>query len=114
MATLSMSQCRKAVAALLLTVCVARAVHAVVENPAGSQLFAFPPLEEQLNKFKAVYQCTDSCAWSQRSPGLRFLKKFKFAAVAPKDSSADWIQNVCAKCNCPDGVHLELMTRNEK
>lgn len=102
------------VACLFLQICMARGVFAVIENPAGSQLFAYPRLEELLHQFKAIYQCTDSCAWSQRSPGMRFLKKFKFAAAAPLGQDVSWIQRVCAKCSCPGGVHLELMTTNEK
>lgn len=102
------------IACLFLEICMARGIFAVIENPAGSQLFAYPRLEELLHQFKAIYQCTDGCAWSQRSPGMRFLKKFKFAAAAPQDQDVSWIQRICAKCSCPGGVHLELMTTNEK
>ena len=39
--------------------------------------------------------------------GKRFLKRFKFAASGP------WIAKVFRRCNCPDGIHEELMSKDE-
>ena len=85
-----------------------REIYAGMENPAGSTIFSFKPVQEILETLQVVYQTTDSCAFSPLPFGKRSLKRFKVAG------SGAWIQGISRKCCCPTqeggGTHVELMT----
>ena len=81
-----------------------REVYASAENPCGSTYFNFRPVHKVFDALGVIYQTTDGCRFSTVRKGKRFLKRFKFAATGP------WICKVFRRCNCPGGLHEELMT----
>ena len=96
------------IAAFLMLLAHARDVYASTENPSGSMFFNYRPVKEVFDALGVVYQTTDGCCFSTKKPGERYLKRFKFAANGP------WINKVFRRCKCPNNIHIELMSRNEK
>ena len=91
------------IACFFLYLCVAREVHAVIENPAGSMLFSYlRPHLAPLRFLSTV--CTPRCAFSSEALGLRFLKKFKFLATGT------WVQSMARECPCQGLGHAPLMS----
>ena len=94
------------IACFFLFLCIAREVHAVIENPAGSMLFSY--LSKHLSPLRfLVVACTPRCAFSTEPLGQRYLKRFKFLATG------SWISAIIRSCPCQGLGHLALMTVDE-
>jgi len=96
------------IAAFLMLLAHARGVYASTENPSGSMFFNYRPVKEVFDALGVEYQTTDGCCFSTKQLGERYLKRFKFAANGP------WISTVFRRCKCPNNIHVELMSRDEK
>jgi hypothetical protein len=96
------------IASFFLCIAVSRAVHVVIENPAGSMLFRY--IEPVTGLFTGLkYGIADRCAYDTAAPvGQRVKKPYKFLVSGP------WLQSSLRKCTCPGGTHETLMQVNEK
>lgn len=94
-------------AAFLFDVAVSRQVQVAMENPVSSLIYRYPPIVQVLKEVRAQFFITDSCPYSDKCYGHRFLKAFKIAATG------NWMHRVVRKCKCPDGEHIALMRRDE-
>ncbi len=88
---------------MLLAVC--RGVRAAMENPVDSDMFRY----HIVVKVEAALAMTSAiayrCAYSSAPYGKRYKKGYRFIATGR------WIRGVAARCKCPGGVHLALVTR---
>ena len=68
------------IAAFLYAVAMLRKVRPVIEQPAGSIMFRFKPIETVFNAFGHCVATCARCAFQIEAPfGARFLKRYKFA-----------------------------------
>ena len=93
---------------LLYIIALARGVHVCLENPSGSTMFSY--LKNHIDKLghagcAPVYHLLDRCAYVARRP--TYKKKFKFMC------SSAWFAPVVKKCNCNEGVHVNLMEQKQ-
>jgi len=97
------------IAVFLVSLAVARGVHAFLENPAGSLMFSFLESLGSLAPLRTLlrYQVVPRCAYSTEPPGTRYFKPYKFMATGP------WINAIAKKCPCPDSKHTKLMDTDE-
>ena len=97
------------IAVFLVSLAVARGVHAFLENPAGSLMFSFLESLGSLAPLRILlrYQVVPRCAYSTEPPGKRYFKPYKFMATGP------WINAIAKKCTCPDSKHTKLMDTDE-
>lgn len=96
------------IAAFLYAVAMLRKVRPVIEQPAGSIMFRFKPIETVFNAFGHCVATCARCAFQIEAPfGARFLKRYKFAGES-------WVQSLRQKCECPNGDHKALVKVDEK
>ena len=91
--------------AFLILLAAQRCVQAAVENPVGSCIFKFPPLQRVLAALCMVRAITYRCAFSTEPYGERMRKPFEFWATGT------WIQDTAEACTCPNNVHKQLVIR---
>lgn len=92
------------IAGFLMCLCTVRGVECLLENPSGSQIFAFlKPCMDLIPSLVTVF--TDRCAFVD--PALRttenYYKHFKLKCTGR------WITEAVRKCTCPEGSHSPLM-----
>ena len=89
-------------AAFLMALAKARAVEAVLENPACSLMFKYTPVRRALKAMKVHYAVATRCSFATEPLGQRVKKPYKFAATG------SWISQLRAPCTCPGGRHTRL------
>ncbi len=95
------------VAAFLFLVAWAHGAEAVIENPAASYIFSFPPVRAALAIALANKVSTPRCAWSGARIGKRWYKLYTFWGTP------SWLQDLARKCPCGGargGNHAALTT----
>ena len=68
---------------------------AALENPSSSLIFRHEPVAQVARELNAVIALTDTCPFSNKRFGERYLKQFKVA------STGAWIHRMVKKCRCP-------------
>jgi hypothetical protein len=81
-------------------------VEAALGNPSSSLIFRYEPVAQVVRELNAVIALTDTCPFSNKRFGERYLKQFKVA------STGAWIHRMVKKCRCPGKKHVELMKRS--
>lgn len=96
------------VAAFFFALAWAREVHVVIENPAKSHIWKYPPLQHvigSIHETKPTHEVvTYRCAFDDRPMGARYFKPYKFL------STNSWIEQLRRTCNCTGG-HAPMVTR---
>ena len=92
-------------AAFLFLVAVARGVHVVIENPAGSMMFNYEVFASTCGFWpERFWAILPHCRYSTEPFGLRLGKKFKLMC------SHAWVLQLACKCLCPGRKHQQLCT----
>lgn len=83
--------------------CPGRLCEIAVENPAGSMIWRWPPMEAALEECTLDHQAVaHRCAWDKARYGKRLWKQYKFR------STGSWIGKTNRKCNCWSKKHTNL------
>ncbi len=98
------------VAVFCMLLANAREVLAMLENPASSLLFSYPPFALPANLLeemgKGYFVATDACRFSPLPVGQRSKKPTKLFATG----ATNWIYDLAQKCTCDS--HIPLMVVN--
>ena len=81
-------------------------VEAALENPSGSLIFRYEPVAQVVKELNAVIALTDTCPFSNKKFGNRYLKQFKIATTGA------WIHRMVKQCRCPGKKHVALMKKS--
>ncbi|CAE7834952.1 unnamed protein product [Symbiodinium sp. CCMP2592] len=93
------------IAAFIFALCSIRNVFVVIEQPKGSQMWFYDPVQLVLNHFQCTWVTMARCRFDRRPYGQRWLKVFKICGPW-------WIDQLYRQCLCP-GEHKPLVTVSE-
>ena len=90
---------------LLMLLAARREVRAAMENPVHSIMFRYHLVTQVETALAMTSAIAYRCAYSSAPYGSRYLKGYRLLAIGK------WIRGVAARCQCPGGVHLPLVTK---